>query len=250
MRRARKSSEEKKGLDIWVMTYGDMMSLLLTFFILLVSFSSIQESKFRDAMISLQTAFGVETFPPTVVRLPEIVPPPPHAPAADVQSKVQELEQSLLAAGLDRQVDVRVTEKGVAFRIKAPFLFESGQADLRPAATALLDTLAGFLSQMEQTVRVEGHTDSVPIRTTRFPSNWELSAARAIAVARHFQGRGVPPARLLAAGYGEYRPVADNATVEGRERNRRVELFLEMKGEAPAVRDDLPLESEANAHGG
>lgn len=248
MARGRRPDETKKGLDIWVMTYGDMMSLLLVFFILIVSFSSIQESKFRDAMISVQSAFGVESFPPTVLRLPQvIVPERPGRPTPEVTAAVEKLERSLLVAGLDQDVDVKVTEKGVALRIKAPMLFASGRAELRAEGVAVLDTVAGFLVKFGRPVRIEGHTDTVPINTVQFPSNWELSAARAIAVARHLVTRGLPPERVIAAGHGEHKPIADNATAAGRELNRRVEIFLELK---PAGATGVTYgESEAIQHG-
>lgn len=228
MARRRRQAGDKKGLDVWIMTYGDMMSLLLVFFILIVSFSTIQETKFHDAAASLRGAFGLATLPPTTLRLPELAASrDEERRRREVVGETRELEQTLLAAGLDREVDVEVTPRGVAIRVNAPFLFGSGRADLRPEATGLLERLAGFLARFPQPVRVEGHTDSVPIRGGPFASNWELSAARAVAVARTFQAAGVAPARLSATGYGEYRPAADNNTAEGRERNRRVEILLE-----------------------
>jgi chemotaxis protein MotB len=99
----------------------------------------------------------------------------------------------------------------------------------------VLDTLGGFLARFPGEIRVEGHSDSIPIRNARFPSNWELSAARAGAVARYFQGTGLPPARMAATGYAEHRPLADNATAEGRAKNRRVEIFLKVDRNQPAA---------------
>lgn len=228
--RRRVPPEEPGEYNAWVMTYGDLMSLLLVFFVFIVSFSTIQESKFHDAALSLRGAFGLTSYPPTVQQLPEVAAVRELArQRQEATDRARELEQSLLAAGLDREVDIAVTERGVAIRVNAPFLFASGRADVRPEAQALLGRLAGFLGRFPQPVRVEGHTDAVPISTARFASNWELSAARAVAVAREFQAAGVAPERLSAAGYGEHQPVAANGTEDERARNRRVEILMEWR---------------------
>lgn len=226
--RRRNRPEEKKGLDIWVMTYGDMMSLLLVFFILLVSFSTIQESKFSEAAASLRGAFGMTSYPPTSLRLPELATSRELArQRQEAVSEVRKLERTLLDNGLDREVDIEVGQGGIAIRMNAPFLFASGRAELRGEAEPLLAQLAQLLAGFTYPVRVEGHTDSVPIHTALFASNWELSAARAVAVARALERAGLKPARLSAAGCGEHRPLAGNDTEEGRARNRRVEIMME-----------------------
>jgi len=228
--RRRPVPEEPGDIPSWLMTYGDLMSLLLVFFVLLVSFSTIQETKFHEAADSLRGAFGLMSSPPTVLQLPEVAAARELArERQEATDSARELEQSLLAAGLDREVDIEVTERGVAIRVNAPFLFASGRADLRPEAQTLLASLGGFLARFPHPVRVEGHTDAVPISTARFGSNWELSAARAVAVARAFQAAGLAPERLSAAGYGEHRPVASNETPEERARNRRVEILMEWR---------------------
>lgn len=228
--RRRRAPGEPEEYAAWVMTYGDLMSLLLVFFVFIVSFSTIQESKFHDAAVSLRGAFGLASYPPTVLQLPELAAARELArERQEATDRARELEQSLLAAGLDREVDIEVTERGVAIRVNAPFLFASGRAQLRPEAQALLERLGGFLARFPQPVRVEGHTDAVPISTERFGSNWELSAARAVAVARAFQAAGLDPGRLSAAGYGEHRPAAGNGTPEERARNRRVEILMEWR---------------------
>jgi chemotaxis protein MotB len=231
------------------MTYGDMMSLLLTFFVLIVSFSSLQESKFQDAALSLRDAFGVMQKPTSVLELNEQVVPVVRKEQGDILAEVRKLEQSLLDIGMDQEVDIKVTDKGIAFRINAPFLFESGRAELKSGTTAVLDSLAGFLGKLPYPIRIEGHTDSVPISTVRFPTNWELSATRAVAVARFLQGSGVDPTRMAALGFGEYHPLASNATATGRSQNRRVEIFLKLDNKLPP-REELPLHSEEKGHGG
>ncbi len=231
------------------MTYGDMMSLLLTFFVLIVSFSSIQESKFQQVALSLQGAFGVMNKPPSVVEMPQLLIPEMSAKEReDILQEIRRLERSLLDTGLDKEVDIKVTERGIAFRINAPFLFDTGRAELKTPNIAVLGKLAGFFQRFDYPLRIEGHTDSVPIHNERFPSNWELSAARAVAVARFFQSEGVAPERMAAIGFGEYHPLASNDTAEDRAKNRRVEIFLRLEKNRAST-TELPLVDEEREDG-
>jgi chemotaxis protein MotB len=249
MARRKSAPREKKGGDSWIMTYGDMMSLLLTFFVLIVSFSSIQESKFQQVALSLQGAFGVMNKPPTVVEMPQLLIPEMSAKERqDILQEIRRLERSLLDTGLDKEVDIKVTERGIAFRINAPFLFDTGRAELKAPNIAVLSKLAGFFQRFDYPLRIEGHTDSVPIHNERFPSNWELSAARAVAVARFFQAEGVAPERMAAIGFGEYHPLAANDTTEDRAKNRRVEIFLRLEKNRAAT-TELPLVDEERDDG-
>jgi chemotaxis protein MotB len=240
----------KKGLDEWVMTYGDMMSLLLTFFVLIVSFSSMQETKFEQAAQSLKVAFNVLEKPEAVIELnTPIVPRKEYDTPADLEFlfEVRSIEKVVLEQQQEKDVQVEITDEGVLFRMSAPFLFASGQAELLPEAAPLLDRLARMFRKFPAAVRVEGHTDDIPIQSGRFPSNWELSATRAVAVARYFQGTGLPPERLSATGYGEFQPVADNATPEGRAANRRVEILLKWRPRETDKQDALPVEEAVAA---
>ncbi len=236
----------KQGLDDWVMTYGDMMSLLLTFFVLIVSFSSMQESKFNDAAGSLRSAFGVMGNPDSVIEFNTPIVPNhnPESRDADVLYEVRSVEKKILEDGLQDQVAVEVKKDGVLFRIQAPFMFASGSSELTSAPKDLLAKMAGMFSKFPYEISVQGHTDNIPIRSSRFPSNWELSAARAVSVARYFQSLGVPAKDLAATGYGEYRPLASNDSAEGRRKNRRVEVFLKLDPKALHKEKKLPLASE------
>ncbi len=237
----------KQGLDDWVMTYGDMMSLLLTFFVLIVSFSSMQETKFNQAAASLADAFGVMSSPESVIEFNTPLVPN-HSPQedAEVLYEVRSVEKLLMDEGLQDQVEVKVTDEGVLFSINAPFMFTSGGAELRNEPRTVLDKLAGFFTKFPYQVRVQGHTDNVPINSAKFPSNWELSAARAVSVARYFQEKGIAPDRIEATGYGEHRPIADNATVEGRTKNRRVEIFLKLDKKDLPKAGQLPFQKVNN----
>ncbi len=239
----------KQGLDEWVMTYGDMMSLLLTFFVLIVSFSSMQETKFNEAAASLRDAFGILGHPESVIEFntPIIPKHNPEARDADVLYEVRSVEKMIMEDGLENQVAVEVKEDGVLFRIQAPFMFASGSAELTSAPRDLLARMARMFHKFPYQVSIQGHTDNVPIRSNRYPSNWELSAARAVSVARYFQSLGVPPENLEAVGYGEYRPLAPNDTPEGRKRNRRVEVFLKLDRKNLEREKKLPLADEQKA---
>lgn len=233
----------KQGLDDWVMTYGDMMSLLLTFFVLIVSFSSMQETKFNQAAASLSDAFGVMTSPESVIEFNDPIVPQ-HSPNedAEVLYEVRSVEKMLLDEGLNDQVEVKVTDDGVLFSINAPFMFTSGGADLKNEPKTVLDKLASFFAKFPYQVKIQGHTDSIPINSAQYPSNWELSAARAVSVARYFQSLGMPPEQIEATGYGEHRPIAENNSAEGRAKNRRVEIFLKLDKKDLPKAGALPFE--------
>ncbi len=227
------------GAPMWMATFGDMMSLLLTFFILLVSFSSIQETKFHEAVGSLQGALGVLSQLPKVPVKMDIDKPTKRGNmstdelgkrVAELKEKIAELQEN------GKSVSVGRSEKGLAIRLDDQTLFDPGKADLRQSATEVLSLVAGTLAEFPNAVRIEGHTDNLPINTEQFPSNWELSAARAAAVLRFFQEHGLDPRRMSAVGMGEWRPLASNDSVAERQRNRRVEIFMESKVEQRPMR--------------
>lgn len=229
----------------WIITYSDLMSLLLAFFVLLFSFSTIDARKFQQALLSMRGALGVLSGGRMV--LPEVLSEPPLPPDIDLPrvgerwiftpdvAQMLEVEQqvreALATAGLEEAALIRIEERGLLLRFPDSVFFDSGRADLRPEGVQLLDALKPVLAQVPNPIRVEGHTDNVPINTYRYPSNWELSSARAGAVIRYLLAGGeLEPERFSSAGYGEYRPVADNSTAEGRQLNRRVDIVLLFMG--------------------
>ncbi|MDZ7373512.1 MAG: OmpA family protein [candidate division KSB1 bacterium] len=226
MARRPKSEEGKGGAPEWVVTYGDMMSLLLTFFVLLQSFSSIQLSEFQKAMGSLKGALGVLKGQPSASPLYKM-PSPDIYPLSEGgrESEMRELQEYLQAQGIEEEVTVRITEKGIAVTIESPILFDLGRADLKPQFLPLLDRIAVMATRAREIV-IEGHADDLPINTPQFPSNWELSVARALSVLHYFETRGIAPGKMVAIGYGEYRPRVPNDSEENRKKNRRVEIFL------------------------
>ncbi len=210
----------------WMVTYGDIMTLLLTFFVLLISYSTIHEEAFKRAAASFQEALGILPYERSVIEFEQIpavrlTPPiPPH-------EIIRRIRTAAFAAGMRGKIRVTAEREGVRIIIQAPILFDSGKADLRTESFPILDEVVKILEESPNVVVVEGHTDNVPINTPEFPSNWELSTARAISVARYvFQKGNLEPSRFTVAGYGEHHPVATNETPEGRQKNRRVEILL------------------------
>jgi len=210
------------GAPAWMVTYGDMMSLLLTFFVLLLSFSSVHEEEFKKAMTSLQGALGVLRAERAIVRLERAVPPMPR-PTQEVAAR---LARYIKVRGLSKKMQVRRVAGGFKITMQNPALFELGRAELTSEAQRILTDIGGLLRDLaDYSIEIEGHTDNLPIHTEEFPSNLELSTARALSVARFFIDRqSFDPSRIGVAGHGENRPVQSNATPEGRAQNRRVEI--------------------------
>ncbi|RMG47399.1 MAG: flagellar motor protein MotB [Acidobacteria bacterium] len=223
------ADEPKKGAPEWVVTFGDMMSLLLCFFVLLLSFSTMETERFKVIAGYLREAFGVQTMR-HYTEIPSgdtVIAVEFNPPTYTAEAIFEEVVQKLRTFGYEGLVEAERTDEGVRVRVDGELLFP-------PASTAIDEESMEFLSAVAATIKesgakviVEGHTDNLPIRSERFPSNWELSAGRAAAVVRFFESQGVPPARMQAVGYGPTRPVADNATPEGRRKNRRVEIVIQ-----------------------
>ncbi|QUL99506.1 MAG: OmpA family protein [Candidatus Fermentithermobacillus carboniphilus] len=217
-------------------TYADMVTLLLCFFVLLFAMSILNAKKFQAAISSLQGAFGIMpgATQPVVPPSSEGLFDPQELQAqllAEEMARMRALGESfreeLEKAGLGDKVRLEVEERGVVFRLADTVLFDIGKADIRPEARSVLLTVGNLVKKVDNPIRVEGHTDNWPISTDKFPSNWELSTARATNVVRFLiEEAGIQPERLQAAGYGEYHPIDSNDTPEGRQRNRRVDVIL------------------------
>lgn len=242
--------EVEEGAPTWVTTFADLMSLLLTFFVLLYSMSELKVENFFIAAESLREAMGstAETPPDSIIGLmmesadPETVIEPLSAESNDGSGDDDQVERvaaeylallegqlrtSVEEAGLDdSQIEIIRDDDGLYLRIRNAALFESAQVQVRPQAEALLVTLSSITSEIVIPTIVAGHADSRPISTPAFASNWELSAARAAGVARLMYENGHPATRLEVESYGEHRPLASNESAEGRAENRRVELFF------------------------
>ncbi|MEW6243661.1 MAG: OmpA family protein [Bacillota bacterium] len=238
MRRGRRR-DDRTQVASWLTTYGDLVTLLLTFFVFLFAFSTIDARKFRETALSLQGALGVLDGGKSLRTDPYIDPEEGSLyqeegeAEEDLEDRKQleelreKLEQHIRDKGLEAVVVSATEERGIILRFSDNVLFDLGSADLKPEARRILSDLADLIREIPNHVRVEGHTDNLPIHTEKFPSNWELSTGRASTVVRYFvEEHGLAPERLSVAGYGEYRPLVDNSTEANRRLNRRVDIVL------------------------
>lgn len=235
--------------EAWAIPYGDLVTLLLALFVVMYAISSVNEGKFRAASASLSEAFkGVPRTAVPIqigsipvlskgkerdVNLVEAERQEDGGAMTDTASEAlasQEMADQLNAALADliesKVIVVRQTPFAIEVEIQTDLLFTSGKARLSASAQAILVRLAEVLKRFPNPIRVEGHTDNLPIRSVEFPSNWELSAARAATVVHLLMSAGVSPQRMSVVGLSEYRPLADNKDEQGRNRNRRVQLII------------------------
>jgi chemotaxis protein MotB len=219
------------GSPLWVITFSDMVTLMLCFFVLLLSFASTDSDSFRSAAGSVRQAFGaarpVAPEQQPAAAATELGPAAESAAPAATPATLERVRSFLTERGLNDAVDVIESPRGVVLRAKDRVLFATAEADLKPEGLAVLDTVTALSFGFDGRLSVEGHSDDRPIQSTRFPSNWELSSARAGAVLRYLLEQGVDPKQVYVAGYAHTRPIADNATSDGRALNRRVEFVFE-----------------------
>lgn len=223
----RKDDIPHDSTDRWLLTYADLITLLLAFFIVMYSMSRIDSKKFGKVSEALQ---GILKGGPSASLVPDIKPlTNGHGllrlgELKMLQSRVQEQVQKL---GRLNDVSTEVNERGLVIHIMESAMFDEARADLKPRARALLDAVTSDIIIMPNHIRVEGHTDDRPIRTDRFPSNWELSTARATAVVRYMiESHEYPPHKISALGYASFRPYVPNNSIENRSRNRRVDVVV------------------------
>ncbi len=227
MRGNRRKSDTPENLDRWLLTYSDLITLLLAFFVVMYSMSQIDAKRFGKVAEALHGVlkggdnifFNEEQTQKTkghgLLKLGNL---------RMLQAKIDEKFKQL-----NKQADVQteLTERGLVVHILDRALFKEGSAKLEPKAMEVLDLIYDKIKGMPNHIRVEGHTDDKPINTVQFPSNWELSTARATAVVRYFiNNHGMPPDKISALGYGEFRPVRPNNSIENRAYNRRVDVVI------------------------
>jgi len=222
---------------LFMATWGDMVSLLLCFFVLLFAMSSIDADRAEQIIISLRGSLGVMRGGRTLERIEQPNPPEanqgrdpgpsPQVRVLDTQHIAHNINSFLRAERLDSDIRVTVNQRGVQVSMSDQFLFDSGSAMLRPGGQRALYRIAEMVRDHVPAIAVEGHTDSIPLRGGIYRDNWGLSAMRAAVVASFLQDSGrIEPIRLQATGYGETRPVMPNSTPENRALNRRVDLVL------------------------
>ena len=231
----RRHHEEHENHERWLVSYADFITLLFAFFVVMYSISSINEGKYKVLSDSLTGVFNqpdrsIKPIPVGEER-PRTSQPDDSAmddPSSDstlqsIASSVREAFGELIQAD---QLTVRGNEMWIEIELSSSLLFPSGDAIPNNQAFDIIEKVAKILAPYQNPVKVEGFTDNLPIQTAQYPTNWELSAARAASIVRMLAMDGVDPSRLAAVGYGEFQPVADNATAEGRARNRRVVLVI------------------------
>lgn len=227
--------------EAWLMTYLDLITLLLVLFVLLLAYSDKGSDDYTQVIKAMAEATRdgeqvIETLPmhprpgvPIEVLVEETgVEPPMVEEGGDevLEGMQQDLLSQFAAAGMDAGVEVMLRKDQLDIQLSEQILFASGEARLRPEASRALSPIAEVFRMQPYDLTVEGHTDNIPIATAQFPSNWELSASRASYVVRFLIAQGIVPERLRAIGYAETRPLADNDSPEGRARNRRVTLII------------------------
>ena len=249
MRRLRHNleNEERKSAG-WLTTFNDLVTLLMVFFVMLFTMSTVDTRKMQDFQYALQSGLGImETGNKVAVSVKKTQPVEDmshimtqaegernkygsNQPGSKLADPIRQLVKA------DLGIQVTHTHQGTRLSFEDQVLFDFGRAAISPTGFIFLDKIADELKKVPYAVRVEGHTDNVPIQTRRFPSNWELSVARAVNVVKYFaEVSNIDPKRLSAVGYGESRPVVANDSSSDRAKNRRVEILLLTEGKEENV---------------
>lgn len=222
----KKKHEEHENMERWLVSYADFITLLFAFFVVMYSTSSVHEGKYRAVADSINTAFHpIIAFSSSNIRLTT------KATGSEMFNVGMNLYRKFEAGAkkIDQSGRIKVIRegRGMVIRISESFAFETGRAEILPEFAKALDQIAEWIAEAPNTVLVEGHTDNIPINTPQYPSNWELSASRATQIVRYFvEHHAMGPDRFSIAGYAEFRPIAPNDTLEGRAKNRRIEIVL------------------------
>ena len=224
--------ECEEGAPAWMATFADLATLLMTFFVLLLSFSNMDVVKFRSMLGSVKDAFGTVTenpgdfeersSTPVSIQLSE-----KESSMIDMLEMGDKVKQAIEDHDLGDEAEVSTDENGVTLKITGKLMFDAGSAQIKEDFKPFLDSISKIINENNYPVAIEGHTDNIPISSTYYPSNWELSSARATAVLRYLvEKKGIPAKRLMAVGYADTRPLVPNDTPENRAKNRRVEFHF------------------------
>lgn len=241
--------------DPWLMTFADMVSLLFAFFVILYSMSAVNISKYEGIRDSLHLSFtGKATAGKPItgkaLKMEDLMGLPKGAPkkAESLKSLNDKVNAELVAITskmnafiqthkLGTKVSTFIDDRGVVIKIADDILFAPGEAHLSKESQLLINYLVELIQQFPYQLRVEGHTDNSPIHTAAYPTNWELSTARACNVVRVFIEKGANPALFSAEGFAEYRPIGNNTTPSGKMKNRRVELIYKKDSILQAIKN-------------
>lgn len=248
----KKEPEKHANHERWLVSYADFITLLFAVFVVLYAMGQSDKKKVEEVMQAIQQSFGmvnagatapkVNVIPSQAITIipalkPELnVAQSGRTKSGQTKTRAEEkdfrqikaaVEAYLVKQGAQHKVTLEITRRGLIVSLKEAGFFNSGQANIKPESYELINTIAEVMTQFNNPLRLEGHTDNVPINTAQFPSNWELSTARATNGLKYLlKNFDVDANKISATGYAEFRPIADNATPEGRARNRRVDLVM------------------------
>mgnify|MGYP001818948202 FL=1 len=236
------SSESGDGSPGWLTTFNDLVTLLMVFFVLLFTMGSVDTKAMEEFKNALQSGLGilgegsqvsieVRNSRQELANAALLRQAVGEGDPVDDQLEAVPIEEALDAFAAEPGINVTYSNQGAHITFEDFLLFDFGKADINAGGLAFLDKMAGLIQKIPYPVRVDGHTDNVPIHTARFPSNWELSIARAVSVVKYFAESGnINPQRLSAVGYGDTRPLVPNDSPANRTKNRRVEIVLATEG--------------------
>lgn len=232
---SRYGKDEDDNPDRWLISYADFITLLLAFFVVMFAMSSVQEKKYDQLQQSVRQALG-QPSPDETASSEELNKPVPEESTALTPEKnmleiAKHLEKELAPLISAGTVTITRSAQGVSIEINASILFPPGEANLQAESIQTLQIISSALKTHPYPIHVAGHTDNTDINSKIFPSNWELSAARASRVVRLFETNGIAKHNLLAIGFSDTQPTTSNETPEGRMKNRRVQITLESKGQ-------------------
>jgi len=238
MKKKKHGQEEHENQERWLLTYADLITLLLGLFVILYAMSKIDTKKYAEVVAALGGVFGSSSASAAQLKIVSIEKDLP-----DFYRERQTIEKRLKEAlKLDEKslpITITEDERGVTVHLQEQLLFPSGSAELKNSSLETLDALARALRTMPNDVRVEGHTDNIPIHTREFPSNWHLSVGRSLNVGYYLiEKHGIDPEKVSVVGYAEYRPLLANTGEENRAKNRRVDIVVVTH--APVQKVSLP----------
>jgi len=224
MRKTRKSVESEENVERWMVSYADFVTLLFCFFTAMYAISNVDTKKLDQFASSMKTAFneGVEQKQFSVIDDVKVMFPASY----EIEANVRDMLSTIIKES-GGTIDVKRDKRGIVIAVADKMLYKSGSARLKEEAIDFLDQLVQPILDYPHPIRIEGHTDNIPISTKEFPSNWELSASRAINVAKYFiDNHEIDPGRITSIGYAEHKPLTSNDSPDGRAKNRRVDIVL------------------------
>lgn len=235
MGRRKAEPEKAASHERWLITYADLITLLMIFFVLMYTISNVNAKKFSQLSASMSVALGGapkiigesqgESFIDNMTKAGAQTAAEVEAEALDKATK--SLEEYINLQGLSGKVEITREERGLVISLKESLLFKIGSADINKDAKGTILSVGQVLAVLRNNIKIEGHTCNLPIKTAQFPSNWELSTTRATNVVKFLINEGnFNPERLSATGYGEFRPIVPNTTEKNRARNRRVDIVV------------------------